>query len=152
MKKSTILILIIVYLGSIFIVGVYGLRVRYGNETIYCDKITPTKIELSTGAVYEGEDIVADEKSEVPTYNITISSKNYVEGLKVLVYYNLNPADCTNKDVKIVIVSTSDDPPAKIVDGQIVFNRYAPAVTVKFYATDRGAGAAEMTINIRFGR
>lgn len=145
------MILIIVYLGSIFIVGVYGLRVRYGNETIYCNKITPTKIELSTGAKYEGEDIVADEESEVPTYNITISSKNYVEGLKVLVSYNLDPADCTNKDVRIVIVSTSDDPPAKIVDGQIVFNRYA-AVTVKFYATDRGAGAAEMTINIRFGR
>lgn len=151
MKKSTILILIIVYLGSIFIVGVYGLSVRYGNETIYCDSITPTKIELSTGAVYEGEKIVADEESTVPMYNISISSKDYVEGLTVVVSYALNPTDCTNKDVTIVIVSTSDDPPATIVDDKIVFIRKA-AVTVKFYATDRGAGAAEMTINIRFGR
>lgn len=152
MKKSTILILIIVYLGSIFIVGVYGLRVRYGNETIYCDKITPTKIELSTGTIYDGEKIKTDQNTDASTtYNISISSKDYVEGLTVVVSYALEPAECTHNDVKIVIVSTSDDPPATIVDGKIVFTRKA-AVTVKFYATDRGAGAAEMTINIRFGR
>lgn len=150
MKKSTILILIVVYLGSIFIVGVYGLKVRYGNETIYCESITPTKIELSNGTVYEGEKIVADKDSST-TYNISISSKDYVEGLTVIVSYSLYPTDCTNKEVKIGVVSTTDNPPATIVDGKIVFSRYAP-VTVKFTATDRGAGVAEMTINIRFGR
>lgn len=151
MKKSTILILIIVYLGSIFIVGVYGLKVRYGNETVYCESITPTKIELSTGTTYEGENIKAVADADTPTYEVYISSKDYVEGLTVIVSYTLNPNDCTYKEVNTNIISTTDDPPATIVDGKIVFSRMGP-LTVKYTATDKGAGAAEMTVKIRFGR
>lgn len=150
MKKSTILVLVIVYLSSIFIVGVYGLQSKNNNEITYCEGITPTKIILSTGKVFTGDDIIADEN--VPNlYKVTISSKDYSDGFTVIVEYDLSPADCTFKDVVITPISTSEIPSATVIDGKIVFSRKG-AIDINYKAQDKASGAAEMTIRIRFGR
>ncbi len=155
MKKSTVLILIVIYLGSIFIVGVYGLKARAGNEVVYCEKITPTKITFSSGDVLTGDDIQFDEASNM--YIAKISRKKYTDGLTVTIEYAFTPADFTyNTKEYIEIIDTtpvSEVPsPATIgSDGKIVFSR-KDSFYVTFTVKDRGTGNAEMTICIAFGK
>ena len=48
MKKSTVLLLTLVFLASILIVGFFGMKSISYKETIYINSITPTEVTLST--------------------------------------------------------------------------------------------------------
>ena len=49
MKKATILILIAVYLGSIFVVGIFGMKNMPYEEIVPIKTIIPTSVTLSSG-------------------------------------------------------------------------------------------------------
>lgn len=159
MKKSTILILIIVYLGSIFIVGVYGLNPPRGNDIVYCESIVPDSITLSTGDVLSGDSIVKNtDDPNVIRYDVKISSKKYYDGLTVTISYKLTPDNCScngkTDAVKFYDVSPVNDgkiPAATISeDGKIKFSRKAQ-FDVKLKVQDQ-ATAPEIVISFFFGR
>lgn len=159
MKKSTVLILIIVYLGSIFIVGVYGLNPPPGNDIVYCESIVPDSIILSTGEVLSGDSIVKNtEDPSVIRYDVKISSKKYYDGLTVIISYKLSPDNCTcngkTDAVKFFDVSPPNDgklPAATITeDGKIKFSRKAQ-FDVQLKVQDQATGP-EIVISFFFGR
>ena len=49
MKKSTILILLIIFLGSVLIVGIFGMQSVPYEQTVYIEEIVPSGIATSTG-------------------------------------------------------------------------------------------------------
>ena len=49
MKKSTILILALVFLGSVVVVGIFGMQSVPFNERVYIEKITLSGVTSSTG-------------------------------------------------------------------------------------------------------
>lgn len=157
MKKSTVLILIIVYLGSIFIVGVYGLNPPRGNDIVYCESIVPDSITLSTGDVLSGDSIVKNtEDPSVIRYEVKISSKKYYDGLTVAISYKLAPDNCTcngkTDAVKFFDVSPNGTLPAATIteDGKIKFSRKAQ-FDVKLKVQDQATGP-EIVISFFFGR
>lgn len=132
MKKSTILVLLVVYLGSILVVGIFGMKAVPFEEIVYCQQITPVSAVTSSGEELN----IQKHESESNTYYVVTK---YVEGLTVMVNYNLTPADCTYKDVKIVIVEPAN-PPAILTDrGEIVFTKRG-SVHIKYRATDNATG------------
>lgn len=135
MKKSTILILIVVYLGSILIVGIFGMKSIPFEERVYCNSITPSAAMTSSGnelTIKKGE----IEGKEY--YYVTVS---YEEGLIVMVSYDLTPANCTNKNVEISIVEPQN-PPAMVGErGEIIFHEKG-SVHVVYKAKDSQTGAS----------
>lgn len=102
MKKSTILILCIVYLASILVVGIFGMKVKSYNTSIYIEEIKPTEIAVST-------DEEVELKWSENGYHYAVYK--YVDGLKLRMGYEILPADATNKKVSIsIIYDSSLDP------------------------------------------
>jgi len=126
MKKSTILIILVVFLGSVLIVGIFGMKAVPFESIVYCKSIVPTSVVTTTGKVLE---IGKNDNG----YFLVV---HYEENLGLLINYNLDPADCTFKEVHTSIVYPEKNPPAVITDkGEIVFNRQG-TVRIQFRATD----------------
>lgn len=129
MKKSTILILIVIYLGSVLIVGIFGMKSVPFEEIVYCKEIIPTEVITSTGETLE----IQQKDGQYYIW------AEYEEGLTIWITYNLSPADCTNKDVKISIIEPKI-PPAEISErGEIVFSKPG-VVRLRFKTTDQATG------------
>jgi len=116
MKKSTILILLIVFLGSVLVVGIFGLRSVPYEKIVYVKEIRPTSVTTMS----ENAKSLEIQKNNDGYYVML----PYEDNLELLINYELTPADSTNKNVKISIVYPSDNPPAVITDkNSILFNR-----------------------------
>ncbi len=133
MKKSTVLILLVIYIGSVLIVGIFGMKSVAFEEKIYIEKITPTSVMSSTGETFK-----IQERQDLPdTYYVVVTK--YTEGLTIMINYELTPADCTDKNVKISIVEP-DNPPATLSDrGEIVFSEKG-SVHLVYKAQDSATG------------
>ncbi len=130
MKKSTILILLVIYLGSVLIVGIFGMKSIPFEERVYVKEIKPTSVTSSTGDTYE-----IKQKPDGGYYVMV----NYHDGMVIMINYELKPADCTDKNVKITIVEPND-PPATLSDrGEIIFKEKGP-VHVVYKAQDSATG------------
>ena len=113
MKKSTVLILLIVFVLSVVIVGIFGMKIMSYNVKVYIKEIVPTQVVLNdnNNTIYtyypNGSDspnqIREDEKQE-NTYYIRVS---YYEGLTLIVDYEVIPNDASNRDLKITITYDS---------------------------------------------
>lgn len=133
MKKSTILILLVIYLGSVLIVGIFGMKSIPFEERVYVDKITPTSVTSSTGETFK----IETRTDLQDTYYVVV--KGFTEGLTIIINYDLTPADCTDKNVKISIVEP-DDPPATLSDrGEIIFSEKG-SLHVVYKAEDSATG------------
>lgn len=136
MKKSTVLVLLIVFLGSVLVVGIFGLRAVPYEKIVYVKEIRPTSV-TTVSANAQSLEIQTDQNG----YYVMLP---YEEGLEVLINYELNPADCTNKDVKITLVYPEKNPPATITErNSIVFTRKG-AVHLQYSAQDSAASGATM--------
>ncbi len=133
MKKSTILILLIVYLGSILIVGIFGMKAIPFEQLIYCETITPTSVTTTSGKELEIKQQVRD--GDVIYYVVV----PYEENLEVLINYTVTPSDSTNKDVKITIVEPKDAPATVTERGSVVFTEKR-SVHLVYKAEDSATG------------
>lgn len=117
MKKSTILILLIVFLGSVLIVGIFGMKSVPYEQIVYVKEIKPTSV-TTVSANAQTLEIKQNSKGE---YYVMLP---YEENLELLINYELTPADCTTKDVKVSMVYPDSDHPAVITDrNSVLFTR-----------------------------
>ena len=143
MKKSTVLLLALIFVASILVVGFFGMKSLSYRETIYIKSITPTRITLSTD---EQKDIVADGDDK---YYVRVT---YEQGMIVIVDYSVNPANNTfGSKTRIEIVSCTSKTPNAV---EIVPERGCTfrinekcAFTIKVTALDK-AGGASFTMEI----
>lgn len=136
MKKSTILILILVFLGSILAVGIFGMQSIPFEERVYSTSITPTSVMTSTG-----NELEIKKGTDEDGKNFWYVTVSYEEGLIVMISYDLQPSDCTNKKVEMTIVEPQS-PAATISErGEIVFHERG-SVHVLFKAKDSQTGAS----------
>ncbi len=150
MKKSTVIILLIVFLGSVLVVGIFGMKSIPYDNIVFMEEITPTSISVSDG---ETPDIL---QSEDGTYYVVLSKNKFEDGLKVNISWSTAPLDCTYKDlsVKIITDDINDIPcdpiPERVSQwrGALVFHE-PRALRLRFSATDKSHGAT-MEILIMF--
>lgn len=136
MKKSTILILVIVFLGSVLVVGLFGMKSVPFEERIYIEQIIPTSIITS-----DGEELISQLKRDNNGYYVVIDKNKYEDGFYVWIGYIFEPNDATNKNLDISIIVPETDPPATINEhNEIVFHRRG-MVRVQFRAKDQAAAA-----------
>ena len=101
MKKSTIFLIILVYIVSFVIVGLFGIQARGYNEIIYVESITLRAVdEELVQSRYKG-----DQNYTFVTY--------YEDNLVVKFKAEVLPANATNKKVKLnceTTLATFDEP------------------------------------------
>lgn len=128
MKKSTILMLLIVFVVSVLVVGIFGMQSVPYEQILYVKEIVPTSVTSMTGTS-EGLEIQSDENG----YYVMLP---YEEGLELLINYELKPADCTNKNVEVSIVYPAKNQPAELTErNTILFNRKG-SIHLLYRATD----------------
>lgn len=90
MKKSTIFLIILVYIASFIIVGLFGVQIRAHDEIIYVESIALEKVDES---VYKSSYIEGKK-----TYNFV---SYYQDNLIVKIKANVLPANVTHGEVKV---------------------------------------------------
>ena len=102
MKKSTIFLIILVYIVSFVIVGLFGIQARGYNEIIYVESITLRAVD---------EELVQSKyKPESQSYTFMTY---YEDNLVVKFKAEVLPANATNKKVKLSYdteIATFDEP------------------------------------------
>lgn len=136
MKKSTILIILVVFAASVFVVGFMGIENVPYVQITYVEQITPTH-------VYYGR---STDEAEIVTNRLGYAvSFPYEEGMKVKIDYEITPNDATNRDVSIEIRNLNANSDAELDSkGLITLNNSGP-VCVTYRATDSASGPT-MTI------
>ena len=151
MKKSTILILFIVFLGSVLVVGLFGMRSVPYEERVYIKEIYFTSITTTLkDPNYQG-----DLLSRVEVNELTGQQEIYLpyeEGLEIIIGFNITPADATNKHIDISIVYPEDydpDDPNRIVElgehNEIRFFGIG-SVRIQYRSTDQATSTAVVDI------
>lgn len=96
MKKSTIFLLVLVYIVSFIIVGLFGIQVRAHDQIIYVDSITLRAVdEVNVHTIY-------DEENKIYKF-WTYYPEN--ENRKVQFVTEVLPANATNRDVQVILDS-----------------------------------------------
>ena len=130
MKKSTILIILVVFVVSVFVVGFLGIENVPYKEIIYVNKITPTHVYFGRSA----------EEAEIKTnsYGYYVNFP-YEEEMTVVIDYEVTPNDATNRKVNIEIQNLNTDSDATIDGGKITLHNSGP-VCITYRATDSASG------------
>lgn len=107
MKKSVIVVIIIVYIASIFFVGFFGIAVQFANETIYV-----TAIQCINENRYDplGNLLVEVNASDSETNTINIDIHDFTqiyndEEQSLKIDWRVYPADATFKNVRFAYSS-----------------------------------------------
>lgn len=108
MKKSTIFLLILVYIASFIIVGLFGIQTRAHNEIIYVDTITLKAID---------EEFVESKYNE--SKNQYTFRTYYDDNLIVKLKAEVLPANATNHSVKVNV--STDLATFEIVDDVYIY-------------------------------
>ena len=136
MKKSTILILFVVFLGSVLIVGVFGMNSVPFEQRVYVKEISPTSVYTSDGTELEikwdsdkkGHYVRAryDKSLVNERYNENYELEtDFIDPFVILINTKIEPMDSTNKELKIVIIGNDvNDPFAEVGErGEIIVYR-----------------------------
>jgi len=143
MKKSIIVLILVVFLGSVFVVGVFGLENIPYNERIYVKSIVPTEVTLSTGERVEIKNEVTQDGKIIYYIRCT-----YEEGMWAFINYDITPDNASNRKVDITIdnsISANSDAEL-LADRRIKFNNRG-TVKITFKAVD-SANPPEMVFYI----
>lgn len=89
MKKSTILLLVVVYILSFFIIGLLGHSIRSYDPTILPESVELVDVD-NRMAVYK----------DYREFNYYFVCRSYVEGTKIRLKANVKPDDTSYKDVR----------------------------------------------------
>lgn len=138
MKKSTILIILVVFAVSVFVVGFWGIQNVPYEEIIYVEQITPTHVFY--GRQSDEAEIKFDEQQKYFYVNFP-----YEEGMTVKIDYEITPHDVTNRRVDIEIENLNPDSDAVLNSmGTITLNNRGPVI-ITYRAKDSASGPT-MTI------
>lgn len=138
MKKSTILIILVVFAVSVFVVGFLGIENVPYKEYIYVEQITPTHVYY--GRKSDEAEIQFDESQGYFYVNFP-----YEEGMTVKIDYEITPNDVTNRRVDIDIQNLNTDSDAELDSmGAIILNNKGPVI-ITYRAKDSASGP-KMTI------
>ena len=149
MKKSTILILALVFLGSVVVVGIFGMQSVPFNERVYIEKITLSGVTSSTGTQIKLID-QGNNKYSTSFINEWISDDQ--EALILMVDYYLSPADASNKDIDVSVTYVSVTDPVEdvaVINGNQIFIKQPANITIRFTAKDK-PNAAKVDLSIVF--
>ena len=137
MKKSTVLIVLITFVVSVVIVGVFGMQMMSYNTKIYVEEVRPSQVIISTGeeiGFYNVEEDGKEIANDYYTPRIT-----FVEDMIIHVDYELKPADVTNKHVSITVLDEVGEDVIEIAGMDIIMHQYIRSVRLVFRCTD-GSG------------
>ena len=114
MKKSTFLILLIVFVLSVVVVGIFGMKIMSYNVKVYIEEITPTDVVLNddnntTYRYYPNgnttdKNQIRKHPTQANTYYVVVA---YRQDLALIIDYEITPNDSTNRNLKITITSDS---------------------------------------------
>lgn len=128
MKKSTVLVLLIVFLGSVLVVGIFGLISVPYEKIVYVKEIRPVSVTtISENA--QTLEIQTDKNG----YYVMLP---YEKDLELLINYELNPADCTNKKIKVLIVYPEKNQPATITERNSIKFERKGSIHLQYSAQD----------------
>lgn len=133
MKKSTILIILVVFVASVFVVGFLGIENVPYKEIVYVNQITPTRVYF--GRNTEEAEIKYDSQEDYFYVNFP-----YEEGLTVIIDYEINPNDATNRKVNVEIQNLNADSDATIESSGAITLRNRGPICVVYRAADSTSG------------
>lgn len=93
MKKSTAILIVIIYVASIILVGFFGMSVKVYDEIKYVKKIEMS-VEAESEETYNFEYFGIDTKTENPKYILTVNFEDFAtrdEDDKLFILLNLIP-------------------------------------------------------------
>ena len=138
MKKSSVIIVMITFVLSVVIVGIFGMKMISYNTRIYVNAITPTAV--TTSANISGVKLASGREEK--SYILVLP---YFEGLIVHIDYELNPADATEATVEITVPDPAD---REVVETQGL-NLYAKregSARIKYRAKVGGGAGVDVTL------
>lgn len=129
MKKSTIFLLVLVYVASFLIVGIFGISVKSYDSTYYVEKVN---VEVAATQVVEGVDPkvirTVQEEDNIRHYR-TVVMFNYVEkteedsaGTVVRLKASVHPTNATDPGLRFEANEISDVATVTQEDNKIYFN------------------------------
>ena len=134
MKKSTILIIVAVFLISVFVVGIFGMQNVPYNEIIYVEKIVPTSVTLSNGA--ESPQIKTSKDNSY--YYIVVP---YVQNIVVIINYDVLPNDATNRKLDVEVTNINANSKGSVLENGAILLEDKGVVKVTYRAQDSASGA-----------
>lgn len=126
MKKSLIIILLVIYIFAVVIVGFLGLKMKVSEPIIYVDEIEC----ISAGFIKNTNKKEGEEDGSIRV--------NYVENLKVNIICRVKPDNAIATPLEFISEESTKYDLVKNDDGTatITFNEFCPAVTVTVKAGD----------------
>lgn len=122
MKKSVVLVIVLIYIVSIVLVGFIGLKMKVYEENIYVERI-----------VCKNDEFVLDENSNISGKIF----KTYTEGLRVNIICEVIPENATNQKLDYQCEQSGDYNIIKESDGSITIEFIkATTVDITFVTTD----------------
>lgn len=138
MRKATIIVIAAIYVASIVVVGVFGLRALNFEQRIFIkDIVMPTTIDDKSVKTSDGKSYFVD--------------LTYRAGLEVLIDIDKEPRDAQG-DIEITITDQTPfgdgDTVAELIQGDdIVLKFYQPGLVVlRFEAVDGSKVTRELTL------
>lgn len=147
MKKSTILIIVAVFLISVFVVGIFGLQSIPYEQIVYIEQIIPTTITFDSN---EGtiEKKIYYSEDDGGYYYVTIPNRNYRQGMSVMVNYDLRPTDATNKRLSVNVKNLDENSNGTLRENGSIKLEDRGNIEVIYKAQDQ-TGGATMRLIIR---
>ena len=139
MKKSTAILIIIIYVASIILVGFFGMSVKVYDEIKYVKKIE-ISVEAESEKTYNFEYYGIDTKTENPKYILTVNFEDFAtrdENDKLFVLLNLIPkvtydtGDIAGSDAESIVYTLSSSGKNYVDKGYLTLNDYGTLVCYK---------------------
>lgn len=135
MKKSTILIIVAVFLISVFVVGIFGMQNVPYNEIVYVNQIVPTSVTLSNGA--ESPQIKTSKDNSY--YYIVVP---YVQNIIVMINYDVLPNDATNRKLDVEVTNINANSKGSVLENGAIMLEDKGVVKATYRAQDSASGAS----------
>lgn len=155
MKKSTVIILLVVFLGSVLVVGIFGMQAVAWEDIIYLDKIEVTSIITS-----DGQDVTIKYNETRNFYYAFIDYVPYkaqhadeegniveTDAFDVTLVWDYSPKNATNTKVNVTILEPNVPPCDPLTEnaqhgrGDPIVFRKAGSVHLRYAAADSATGA-----------
>ena len=131
MKKSTIIIILVVMITSVFVVGIFGVKSVPYEEIVYVDKIEPTRV------TYGNDQVAEIQYNSNLGYFVDIP---YTENMLILVDYEVTPATATNKTLRVEWAPLNVNSDAEISDRGEIILKDSGGIVLTYRATDSARG------------
>lgn len=138
MKKSSVIIVIITFVLSVVLVGVFGMKMISYNTRDYIKTITPTAV--TTSANISGVELAGGQEE-----NSYILVLPYSEGLIIRIDYEIDPADATDGTVELTVPDPADREVVEI-DGLNLHTLKEGSARLKYRAKDGGGAEIDVTL------